>query len=122
MGIFSILEEESMFPKATDDTFKEKLYQNHLGKSPNFSKPKIGTKGADGAHFSIAHYAGVVPYNISGWLEKNKDPLNDNVVDLFKKSGNPLLCKCFYDPQEAADAEAAAAGGKGKYGWIFSLC
>ena len=35
MGIMSILEEQCMFPKATDMTFKEKLYQTHLGKLPN---------------------------------------------------------------------------------------
>uniref|UniRef100_A0A1I8G2C5 Myosin motor domain-containing protein n=1 Tax=Macrostomum lignano TaxID=282301 RepID=A0A1I8G2C5_9PLAT len=40
MGILSILEEECMFPKASDTTFKNKLYDNHLGKSPNFGKPK----------------------------------------------------------------------------------
>ena len=35
MGIMSILEEQCMFPKATDMTFKDKLYQTHLGKLPN---------------------------------------------------------------------------------------
>ncbi|OWA50174.1 Myosin heavy chain, muscle [Hypsibius exemplaris] len=118
LGIFSILEEESMFPKATDDTFKEKLYNNHLGKAPNFSKPKPGQKGAEGAHMSIAHYAGTVPYNITGWLEKNKDPLNDNVVDLFKKAGNSLLVKVFADPEADAAAEGGK-GGKGKKGSGF---
>ncbi|KAL7979262.1 hypothetical protein Chor_015286 [Crotalus horridus] len=45
MGIFSILEEQCVFPKATDATFKAALYDNHLGKSPNFLKPKAtGTK------------------------------------------------------------------------------
>ena len=39
MGIFSILEEECMFPKATDMSFKNKLYDQHLGKSANFQKP-----------------------------------------------------------------------------------
>ncbi|CAO2590885.1 Myh6 [Lemmus lemmus] len=40
MGIMSILEEECMFPKASDMTFKAKLYDNHLGKSNNFQKPR----------------------------------------------------------------------------------
>ena len=57
MGILSILEEESLFPKATDKTFEEKLIANHLGKSPTFQKPKPG--GPDkNAHFAIVHYAG----------------------------------------------------------------
>lgn len=60
MGILSILEEESMFPKATDRTFEEKLMNNHLGKSPNFQKPKPPKPGCQAAHFAISHYAGVV--------------------------------------------------------------
>uniref|UniRef100_A0A8U7NUC2 Uncharacterized protein n=1 Tax=Corvus moneduloides TaxID=1196302 RepID=A0A8U7NUC2_CORMO len=81
MGIFSILEEECMFPKATDTSFKNKLYDQHLGKSNNFQKPKPG-KGKAEAHFSLVHYAGTVDYNITGWLEKNKDPLNETVIGL----------------------------------------
>ena len=56
----SILEEESMFPKATDKTFEEKLMNNHLGKSPNFQKPKPPKPGQVAAHFAIGHYAGTV--------------------------------------------------------------
>ncbi len=39
MGILAILEEESLFPKATDKSFEDKLKANHLGKSQNFVKP-----------------------------------------------------------------------------------
>lgn len=56
MGILSILEEESLFPKATDKTFEEKLFTNHLGKSPTFQKP--AQKGDKDSHFAIVHYAG----------------------------------------------------------------
>ncbi len=70
----SILEEECMFPKASDATFKAKLYDNHLGKSNNFQKPRI-VKGKPEAHFSLVHYAGTVDYNINNWLVKNKDLL-----------------------------------------------
>ena len=62
MGILSILEEECMFPKASDDTFKAKLYENHLGKSPNFMKPKASKKTKFEAHFELKHYAGSVSY------------------------------------------------------------
>uniref|UniRef100_A0A671WB59 Myosin-7 n=1 Tax=Sparus aurata TaxID=8175 RepID=A0A671WB59_SPAAU len=79
MGIMSILEEECMFPKASDTTFKAKLYDNHLGKSANFQKPRI-VKGKPEAHFALMHYAGTVDYNIVNWLVKNKDPLNETVL------------------------------------------
>ncbi|TSO37117.1 Myosin heavy chain, fast skeletal muscle [Bagarius yarrelli] len=90
MGIFSILEEECMFPKATDTSFKNKLYDQHLGKCNAFQKPRPG-KGKAEAHFSLVHYAGTVDYNISGWLDKNKDPLNESVVQLYQKSPVKLL-------------------------------
>ena len=90
MGIFSILEEECMFPKASDTSFKNKLYDQHLGKTNAFQKPKV-VKGKPEAHFALLHYAGTVDYNISGWLEKNKDPLNESVVQLYQKSSMKLL-------------------------------
>ncbi|NWI69179.1 MYH3 protein, partial [Todus mexicanus] len=94
MGIFSILEEECMFPKATDTSFKNKLYDQHLGKSSNFQKPKPG-RGKVEAHFSLVHYAGTVDYNITGWLEKNKDPLNETVIGLYQKSSMKILCNLY---------------------------
>ncbi|XP_069503632.1 myosin-1B-like isoform X1 [Ambystoma mexicanum] len=110
MGIFSILEEECMFPKSTDTSFKNKLYDQHLGKCKCFEKPKPG-KGKAEAHFSLVHYAGTVDYNITGWLEKNKDPLNDSVIQLYQKSSVKLLAMLY--TATAAEVEAAAAGGKG---------
>lgn len=94
MGIFSILEEECMFPKASDTSFKNKLYDQHSGKNSNFQKPKPA-KGKVEAHFSLVHYAGTVDYNITGWLEKNKDPLNDTVVQLYQKAALKLLSQLF---------------------------
>ncbi|XP_030361688.1 myosin heavy chain, skeletal muscle, adult isoform X4 [Strigops habroptila] len=94
MGIFSILEEECMFPKATDTSFKNKLYDQHLGKSSNFQKPKPA-KGKAEAHFSLVHYAGTVDYNITGWLEKNKDPLNETVIGLYQKASVKTLALLF---------------------------
>lgn len=56
-----------------------------------------------------------VGYNITGWLEKNKDPLNDTVVDQFKKGQNKLLIEIFADhPGQSGDA-GGGGGGKGTY-------
>ncbi|XP_057380148.2 myosin heavy chain, muscle-like isoform X11 [Daphnia carinata] len=112
MGVLSILEEESMFPKATDKTFADKLNNNHLGKSACFVKPKPPKPGCQEAHFAIGHYAGTVPYNITGWLEKNKDPLNDTVVDQFKKGSNKLVQEIFADHPGQSGGKEEAKGGK----------
>ncbi|XP_077139778.1 myosin-4-like [Ranitomeya variabilis] len=119
MGIFSILEEECMFPKATDTSFKNKLYEQHLGKCKNFEKPKP-TKGKAEAHFSLVHYAGTVDYNISGWLDKNKDPLNESVIQLYQKSAVKLLAFLYsnYNSSES-DAGGSSKGGKKKKGSSF---
>ncbi|XP_060799031.1 myosin-16-like [Neoarius graeffei] len=109
MGIFSILEEQCVFPKATDATFKASLYDNHLGKSPNFLKPKSAKKGPE-THFELIHYAGTVGYNISGWLEKNKDPLNETVVGLYQKSSMSLLAQLFKEEEGAAGAKRQKKG------------
>ncbi|KAJ8413255.1 hypothetical protein AAFF_G00092510 [Aldrovandia affinis] len=114
MGIMSILEEECMFPKASDATFKAKLYDNHLGKSSNFQKPRI-IKGRPEAHFSLVHYAGTVDYNIFNWLVKNKDPLNETVVGLFQKSTLKMLGILFanYAGSDAQDTKGKGAKKKG---------
>ncbi|KAJ4926594.1 hypothetical protein JOQ06_014344 [Pogonophryne albipinna] len=116
MGIFSILEEECMFPKASDVTFKNKLFDQHIGKSAAFQKPKPA-KGKAEAHFSLMHYAGTVDYNINGWLDKNKDPLNDSVVQLYQKSSVKLLALLYASHSSGDDAKGGKkAGGKKKGG------
>uniref|UniRef100_A0A3B4YIN7 Myosin-7 n=1 Tax=Seriola lalandi dorsalis TaxID=1841481 RepID=A0A3B4YIN7_SERLL len=111
MGIMSILEEECMFPKASDTTFKAKLYDNHLGKSNNFQKPRI-VKGKPEAHFALMHYAGTVDYNIMNWLVKNKDPLNETVVGLYQKSNLKLLSILFANYAGADSVSGEGTEGK----------
>ncbi|KAJ8793746.1 hypothetical protein J1605_003557 [Eschrichtius robustus] len=117
LGIFSILEEECMFPKATDTSFKNKLYDQHLGKCANFQKPKV-VKGRAEAHFSLVHYAGTVDYNIAGWLDKNKDPLNGSVVGLYQKSAVKTLARLF-STYASAEADSGAKKGAKKKGSSF---
>ena len=45
MGILPILEEETIYPKASDETFEAKLKAQHLGKHPNFAKAQSKTGG-----------------------------------------------------------------------------
>ncbi|XP_030610164.1 myosin-1-like [Archocentrus centrarchus] len=118
MGIFSILEEECMFPKASDTTFKNKLYDQHLGKSSNFQKPK-SVKGKAEAHFSLVHYAGTVDYSITGWLDKNKDPLNETVVQLYQKASLKLLAFLYSNYASSVGGSGAAKKAAKKKGASF---
>merc|ERR1719410_1403730 len=115
MALLSVFEEESLFPKATDQTFCEKLMTNLLGKRPNFAKPN--PRPDPDAHFAIIHYAATVSYNLTGWLEKNKDPLNDTIVELIKNGGNALAIQCFADhPGQPLEAPKDDGGRKKKGG------
>lgn len=116
MGILSILEEECMFPKASDKSFLGKLYENHMGKSKNFGKPKPDKKAKYEPHFELYHYAGTVQYNIAGWLDKNKDPINETVVQLLQASKEPLVSLFFAEPKDDA---AGGAGKKKKKGSAY---
>uniref|UniRef100_A0A3B4FWF7 Myosin-3-like n=1 Tax=Pundamilia nyererei TaxID=303518 RepID=A0A3B4FWF7_9CICH len=118
MGIFSILEEECMFPKSTETSFKNKLYDQHLGKNNCFLKPKP-VKGKPEAHFTLVHYAGTVDYNITGWLEKNKDPLNESVVQLYQKSSVKILAMLYAHYSGSDTAAGGAKKGSKKKGASF---
>merc|ERR1711881_300856 len=116
LGIWSILEEESNFPKATDKTYEDKVKAQHLGKSPSMAKAKSATD--PNAHFAIIHYAGTVSYNVTGWLEKNKDPVNDTVVDVLKRGSCELMKVLWLDhpgqsaPPDEGKKKKKKGGGK----------
>uniref|UniRef100_A0A2K5ZH13 Myosin-2 n=1 Tax=Mandrillus leucophaeus TaxID=9568 RepID=A0A2K5ZH13_MANLE len=80
-----------------------------------FPKPYFVATILFTAHFSLIHYAGVVDYNITGWLEKNKDPLNETVVGLYQKSAMKTLAHLFSGTQTAeAEGGGPKKGGKKK--------
>ena len=58
---------------------------------------------------------GIVNYNLSDWLTKNKDPLNDTVVDQLKKGDNALVVYLFRDhPGQPEEEVKKEKGKKGK--------
>merc|ERR1719461_1023983 len=111
MGIWAILEEESLFPKATDKSFEEKLKAS-LGKLPVFLKPQ--SKTDKNAHFAISHYAGIVSYNVTGWLEKNKDPVNDTVVEVMKSTSTCALLVLLWEDHPGQPTTTPKEEGKKK--------
>merc|ERR1712213_184174 len=97
----------------TDKSFEEKLKAS-LGKLPVFAKPQ--SKTDKNAHFAIIHYAGTVSYNVTGWLEKNKDPVNDTVVDVLKQGSNALLVHLWREHPGQSNPPEEDKGKKKKKG------
>merc|ERR1712142_738502 len=109
-GILAMLEEECIVPKATDVTYLNKLHKAHAGVSESYKKPTPKETKQGLGDFILHHYAGSVGYSTAGWLEKNKDPINEHTASLFAKATEPLVSFLFvdYDPDKAGKRKGAA--------------
>ncbi|EXJ83919.1 myosin heavy chain [Capronia coronata CBS 617.96] len=97
IGIFSCLDEDSVMPKATDKSFTDKLHSLWEKKTPKYA-PARTRQG-----FILTHYAAEVEYSTEGWLEKNKDPLNDNLTRLLAGSKDEHIATLFGDCVDEID-------------------
>src|SRR5690606_7445236 len=100
IGIFSCLDEDCVMPKATDATFTDKLHSLWDKKTPKYKKSLL-TQG-----FVLTHYAAEVEYVTEGWLEKNKDPLNDNITKLLAASRHAHIASLFADCADEAEGQS----------------
>lgn len=101
IGVLSCLDEECVMPRATDKTFTDKLHSLWKGKTNKFDVPRF-KQG-----FIISHYAGRVEYSTVNWLDKNKDPLNENVTRLLATSSNKYIAALFEDNLGEEDINAS---------------
>ncbi|XP_076468254.1 myosin-IIIb-like isoform X2 [Babylonia areolata] len=91
VGLLSLLDEESHFPKASDQTLVDKFQQNI--KAAAYSKPKGFI-----LHFCIDHFAGKVEYDATGFLEKNRDRLPVEIVNILRTSDSKVVRTLFQTP------------------------
>ncbi|XP_070346692.1 unconventional myosin-VIIa isoform X3 [Equus asinus] len=90
MNIISLIDEESKFPKGTDTTMLHKLNSQHKLNS-NYVPPKNNHE----TQFGIIHFAGVVYYESQGFLEKNRDTLHGDIIQLVHSSRNKFIKQIF---------------------------
>uniref|UniRef100_A0A8D1MCL8 Unconventional myosin-VIIa n=1 Tax=Sus scrofa TaxID=9823 RepID=A0A8D1MCL8_PIG len=90
MNIISLIDEESKFPKGTDTTMLHKLNSQHRLNS-NYIPPKNNHE----TQFGINHFAGVVYYESQGFLEKNRDTLHGDIIQLVHSSRNKFIKQIF---------------------------
>ncbi|XP_064096638.1 unconventional myosin-XV-like isoform X3 [Macrobrachium nipponense] len=91
VGILHLLDDESNFPKATDHSFLEKCHYNHA-LNELYSRPRMSSM-----EFGIKHYAGQVWYSVEGFLDKNRDTLRNDVVELLISSKLSMVSAMFLD-------------------------
>ncbi|PRP84330.1 class VII unconventional myosin [Planoprotostelium fungivorum] len=111
IGVISLLDEECRFPKGTDLTWLEKMHTNYA-KHAFYEKPRTSRDT-----FIIRHYAGEVSYNVAGFLDKNRDTLQEELMELLYDSKDDFTASLFADikaEKEAAKKAAASGGGGAK--------
>lgn len=99
IGILPLLEDESNFPKATDTSFAEKCHYNH---ALNDLYIRSRTSGVN--EFAIKHFEGTVWYNVEGFLEKNRNMLKSDVIELLTTCKMPIMNRIFHYAREVPDA------------------
>lgn len=110
-GVLALLDEECIVPKASDQLFLDKLV-DQWG-TPAKKEPEPGTPHTKFSQnkiklgFIIHHYAGKVDYSVDGWLDKNRDPLSDAIVELFQKSSNDFVSGLFTSYAEQKGVSSA---------------
>ncbi|XP_037395629.1 unconventional myosin-Va isoform X5 [Pygocentrus nattereri] len=109
MGVLDLLDEECKMPKGSDDSWAQKLYNTHLKTCSLFEKPRMSNKA-----FIIQHFADKVEYQCEGFLEKNKDTVNEEQIHVLKASKFDLLVELFRDEEKATSPTgvAPATGGR----------
>uniref|UniRef100_A0A673Z6C1 Myosin VIIAa n=1 Tax=Salmo trutta TaxID=8032 RepID=A0A673Z6C1_SALTR len=90
MNIISLIDEESKFPRGTDTTMLNKLNSQHK-LNTNYIPPKNTYE----TQFGIQHFAGVVYYETRGFLEKNRDTLHGDIIQLVHSSRNKFIKQIF---------------------------
>ncbi|RMC00899.1 hypothetical protein DUI87_22585 [Hirundo rustica rustica] len=84
-GLFYLLDEESNFPHATNQTLLAKFKQQH-----EENKFFVGTPVMEPA-FIIRHFAGKVKYQIKDFREKNMDYMRPDIVALLRSSDSAFV-------------------------------
>uniref|UniRef100_A0A8C1Z402 Myosin XVAb n=1 Tax=Cyprinus carpio TaxID=7962 RepID=A0A8C1Z402_CYPCA len=101
-GILRILDDQSCFPQATDNTFLQKCHYHH-GNNPLYSKPKMPLP-----EFTVYHYAGRVTYQVHKFLDKNYDQVRQEVLDLFMQSQSRMVSNLFIKHAEMLNQQKGA--------------
>ncbi|XP_041082885.1 unconventional myosin-Vc-like isoform X2 [Polyodon spathula] len=94
MGILDLLDEECLFPQGKDENWLQKLYNNYLNKNPLFEKPRMSNQS-----FVIQHFADKVEYRCHGFLEKNRDSMYEELINILKASKFDLLANFFQEEE-----------------------
>ena len=105
LGVLSLLDEESRLPMGSDDSFVTKLHHNFAADKQKFyKKPRFGKSA-----FTVCHYATDVTYESEGFIEKNRDTVPDEHMEVMRKTTNTFLAEVLEMAAQVREKDNAAA-------------
>ena len=112
MNVLSLVDEESKFPKGSDESLLGKLHSNHGKTKTIYEQPKSSLE----QKFGIHHFAGLVRYDIEGFLTRNRDTFSQDLVNCMAEGDNDYLKELFH---EAIEAGKESKKKSKTLGWQF---
>ncbi|KAK5082943.1 Myosin type-2 heavy chain 1 [Lithohypha guttulata] len=107
LGILALLDEESRLPMGSDDQFVTKLHHNFAADKQKFyKKPRFGKSA-----FTVCHYALDVTYESDGFIEKNRDTVPDEQMEVLRKSSNQFMLQVLETAVSVREKDSASAAG-----------
>ncbi|CAI6333349.1 unnamed protein product [Periconia digitata] len=104
LGVLALLDEESRLPMGSDEQFVTKLHHNFSqDKHKFYKKPRFGKSA-----FTVCHYAIDVTYESDGFIEKNRDTVPDEHMEVLKASSNKFLVEVLDTAAHIREKESAA--------------
>ncbi|XP_070688977.1 unconventional myosin-Va [Pempheris klunzingeri] len=104
LGLFDLLDEECRMPKGSDERWVQKLYDQHLTSKPHphFRKPRMSSSA-----FIVLHFADMVQYECDGFLDKNRDTVFEELINILRASQSELVAELF---QQQGNVSSVANG------------
>ncbi|EEH23363.1 hypothetical protein PABG_05574 [Paracoccidioides brasiliensis Pb03] len=108
LGVLSLLDEESRLPMGSDEQFVTKLH-HHFGanKQKFYKKPRFGKSA-----FTVCHYAVDVTYESDGFIEKNRDTVPDEHMEILRKSSNGFVKAVLEAASAVREKDSAAVSSR----------
>ncbi|GMF11674.1 unnamed protein product [Phytophthora lilii] len=108
MGIIALMNDHLRQPRDTEEALVNKIRTNHQTKKNGDVNESIDFPKVKRTQFIINHYAGSVTYETVGFMEKHRDTLQNDLLDLIQLSSLSLL------PELFEDSEGMTEGGSGR--------
>lgn len=108
LGVLALLDEESRLPMGSDESFLTKLHHQFANEKQKFyKKPRFGKSA-----FTVCHYAVDVTYESDGFIEKNRDTVPDEHMEVLRASTNSFLSELLEAASLVRERETATAQSK----------